>query len=161
MAALKNVKTVGAPFSNASEIVRVIYDFAVDGGIETAKDVLIADGPVVIKSFYMYVLEACVGSGATLDVGISGGDTDVLATGIEVDNLTALSFHKPTLPVTSVVTVVLSEGAPNVVDSADSVNTASPALPFLMVDGAKIAMETNTAAFTAGKIELVFEICQA
>lgn len=152
MATLSAHKTVAAPFANTSEIVRVIYDFALDGGIATAKDVLTASGALVIKHFHLKVLTACVGATATLDVGISGGTTTYFANGIAVASLGAGTIHYPAQN----VTIVLGEGTPNTVTSATMANP----IPYTLADAGKIVMETNTAAFTAGKIELVFEVCR-
>lgn len=146
MAALKNYKKVGAPFPNCSEIVRVVYDFAQDGGIANATDVLGADGAIVIKHFHLKVLETCTGTGATLDIGVSG-NSDILAKAIPVASLVAGYFAAP------VTEITLSEGTPNTAVMVDP-------LPLKLADLEKILMETNTAAFTAGKIELVFEVCK-
>ncbi len=157
MATLRDYKTIGAPFSNTSEIVRVIYDFSLDGGIATAKDVFIAAENIVIKSFFMIVNTACTGATATLDVGISGGDTVLLANAIPVASLGVGTIHKPV----DVFTAVSATTFPDPLYATTTTVTSVKALPFILPLGGKIVMETNTAAFTAGKIELVFEIAQA
>lgn len=146
MAALKDAKTVGAGFPNRSEIVRVVYDFAKDGGIATAVDALIADGAIVIKHFHLNVLTTCTGDNGTLDIGVVG-NTDILAKAIPVASLVAGAFFAP------VTEITLSEGTPNTAVMVDP-------LPLKLADAAKILIETNTTAFTAGKIELVFEVCK-
>jgi hypothetical protein len=152
MATLKDSKTIGPPFRYTSELIRVTYDFANDGGIATAKDVLIADTAFIIKSFYFVVKTTCVGASGTLDIGVSGGATTVLAPAVPVASLVAGFVYAPA-PVT---TIVLGEGTPNTITS---VTHALP-FPLYIATSGKIVMETNTTAFTAGKIELVFEITQ-
>lgn len=142
MAALVDAKTVGAPFKNAVEVVTVVYDFALDGAMASPLDVLTADGALVIVGFHAKVITACTSGGsATFDVGVSGGDVDVLLSGIAVAALTANSLHIPPH--------ILTEGTPN---------TYSPQLPILLASGGKIVADTTTASFTAGKIEFVFRV---
>lgn len=156
MATLKGVKTVGAPFSNTTEIVRVTYDFSIDGGIATAKDVLIADGDIMIKSFYAVVKTTCTGDTATLDIGKTGATT-LFANGLLVASLVAGYIVKPADIFTSLSATVFE--TPDYLTTTTT--TSVKALPVKLASGEKIVMETNTAAFTAGKIELVFEIAQA
>lgn len=142
MAALANAKTVGAPFSNAIETFSVVYDYALDGAMASPLDVITAEDDVVIVGFHAKVLTACTSGGsAVLDVGISGGDLDLLLDAVAVGALTANSLHIPPH--------LLTEGTPN---------TYSPQLPVKLASGEKIVADTTTASFTAGKIEFVFSV---
>lgn len=142
-AAVKNAKTVGAPFPNAREIVRVVYDFAQDGGATGALDLLITNSALVIVDFHAVVkTTATSGGSATVAVGVTG-DTDhfIKATEGAVANITATTLFaaKPEL----------TEGTPN---------TILPMLPVRLASGDKVLQTIGTAALTAGKIEYVFEI---
>lgn len=144
MAALKDKKLVGAPFPNAIEVVKVNYDYALDGDMASPLDVIEADDDIVIMGFWAKVVTLCTSGGSlVLDVGISGGDTDLLMDAVAVANLTANSFHIPPH--------VLTEGTPN---------TYSPQLPVKLASGEKIVADTTTAAFTAGKIEFTFLVAR-
>lgn len=144
MAALKNAKSSSGPFANQTEIVRVVYDHAVDGTAADALDVLTADGDIAIVNFYAKVITACTSGGsAVLNVGISGGDDDALMDAVAVAGLTTGSLHK--------APIVLSEGTPN---------TGFGPLPLKLASGGKIIMDTATDSFLTGKIEFVFEIAK-
>lgn len=136
MAALAAHKAkVGAPFSNAREVIRVVYDFAVDGGATGALDVFTAEQNLVVVGFHLKVLTAATSGGsATLIVGVSGGDTDACldATSGAVANL-----------------------------SANAVIGQEATVPFYLASGGKIIQTIGTAALTAGKIEYVFEVMKA
>ena len=84
MANLNNKKTIGAPFSNSIEIVRVIYDFAVDGGAIGTLEALEAQDNLVIHGFYakgITVLDSTA-DGSSIDVGIQSGNVDILLDGV-------------------------------------------------------------------------------
>jgi len=145
MAALKNKKTVAGGFSNEVEVVKVVYDFAKDGGATGALEILEAQDDLVILNFYVVGKTTCTSGGsATLDVGISGGDTDILLDGAAVASLTANAMVQPT-------SIVLTEGTPN---------TYVAALPQKLASGGKIIQTIGVAAFTAGKLEYVFHIAK-
>lgn len=142
MAALKNKKIVGASFPNATQIVKVIYDFALDGAMASPLDVIEAEDDIVILGFFAKVLTTCTSGGsATLAVGVSGGDVDVLMGDTAVAGLVANAFFAPPQ--------VLTEGTPN---------TMSPQLPIKLASGEKIVADTTTASFLTGKIEFTFII---
>ena len=144
MAALKGKKTVGAPFPNALEVVKVVYDFALDGAMASPLDVLEAADDIVIVGFFGKVITTCTSGGsATLAVGVSGGDIDVLMGDTPVASLVAGYFIVPPQ--------VLTEGTPN---------TMSPQLPIKLADGGKIVCDTTTASFLTGKIEWTFIIAR-
>lgn len=137
MAQVVDKKLSNGGFDNAESIVRVTYDFSKDAGAVGVLDLFEAQGDMVITEFYANVKTACTSGGSmTLDVGVVGGDTDILADDIAVASLTAESFHIP--PVV--------EGTPNVL-----------ALPMKLASGGKVAMQIKTAALTAGKIEFVLK----
>lgn len=137
MAAVKGIKSANGGFQNEKQIVKTVYDFSKDAGATGALDIFEASSDIVITGFYAKVLTTCTSGGSmVLDVGVSGGDTDILLDGVAVASLTANSMHIP--PVV--------EGTPNVL-----------ALPMKLASGGKIIQTIGTAALTAGKIEYVFE----
>lgn len=141
MANVNDHKTVAAPFSNKEEIVRVIYDFAEDAGATGALNLITADGDLVITDFWargITVLDSS-GDGASIDVGVVGGNTDVFLDGVAEATFAADAIIQPT-------TV---EGTPNVL-----------ACPVLLADGGSIAMTIVTEALTSGKCEFVFKIAR-
>jgi hypothetical protein len=141
MAAVNDHVSIGAPFANEMEIHRVVYDFAEDAGATGVLDLLTTVDAVIIKDFHAVVKTACTSGGsAVLDVGVSGGDTNVLLAGVAVASLTANSCHaRP-----------LVEGTPN-----------TDLVPFYLAANGKLVQEIKTAAFTAGKIEYVFTVMKA
>ena len=136
MAALKSSKNVGSPFTNALEVIKVTYDFAVDGGAQGALDVLVAEQNCVLTDFYLVVETACVGATMVLDVGITG-DTNLLLADVAVASLAINTLHKPTIV----------DGTPNVLP-----------MPAKLASGAKVLMEIKTAALTAGKFHMYFTV---
>lgn len=76
MAALADAKTVAAPFGNASELVKVTYDFSVDGGATADYDVLTADGSVIVEFVHADVETALTSGGSlVVDLGKGAGGT--------------------------------------------------------------------------------------
>ena len=136
MAALAGYKAkVGPSFKNAEEIVRVVYDFSLDGGATGALDIFTAEQDMIVTGFHLQVLTACTSGGsATLIVGVSGGDTDACldATSGAVANL-----------------------------GANAVIGQEATVPFRLASGGKLIQTIGTAALTAGKIEYVFKIMKA
>lgn len=132
MATLKGAKTVGAPFDNTTEIVRVIYDFAVDGGQIEDNTVLTADGVVLVKCLGVSVITAAnSGGSATIDLG------------------------KGTSGVEFVSTEAYTSFGANAFYASESAGFVK------LADGEIINMGVATAALTAGKLEFIFEIAQA
>jgi hypothetical protein len=128
MAVLADKKVVGAPFGNASEIVRVTYDFAVDGGAVADYDVLEADSNILVQLVTADVKTAVTSADAILfdlGKGAGGGEfwTDVVKGTLLLD------------------AQVVSEVAGAVVELAD---------------GEKIVMGIEAFAATAGKITFTF-----
>ena len=129
MPALKDVKTVGGGFSNAAELVRVVYDFAKDGGALSDLDVLVADSDCVVSLKHMAVKTAVTSGGAlVLDLGKGAGGTEFFSDKA-VAALTLNSLHL----------------------------TSAPAAVHLAKDE-KVVLGIEGAAATAGKLEMVFEV---
>ncbi len=132
MAAVKGAKTVGAPFSNKNDIVRVIYNFAVDGGEVEDNTLIVADGIILVKCIGAYVLTACTSDGsATIEVGKGTAGAEFISAEA-VATFAAAAFY----PSESAAFVKLA--------NAEVIN-----------------MGVAVAALTAGKIEFIFEIAQA
>lgn len=139
MAALVGRKIVGAPFSNAEEIVRVRYDFSLDGGATGDLDVLEADGEILIVDHWAVVKTTCTSGGsAALSTGISS-DKDY---GLDSEAVAGLVAN-------AVLRTVLVEGTPN-----------AKRWPLRLADGEKITQTIETAALTAGVVEYVFKIAK-
>ena len=131
MATLKGAKTVGAPFSNAKEVVRVMYDFSVDGGEIEDNTVLTADGIVLVKCIGVYVHVAPVGVGATIDLGKGAAGVEFVSTEA-ITSFPLAGFYAS--------------------ESAAFVKLANAEV---------VNLGIATAVLTAGKLEFIFEIVQA
>lgn len=132
MPALKGSKIVGAPFDNNVEVVRVIYDFSVDGGQVEDNTVLTADGTILVKCIGINVETAMTSGGsATIDLG-KGASGVEFASGEAFTSFSANAFY----PSESAAYLKLSNGE-------------------------IINMGVAVAALTAGKVEFIFEVCQA
>lgn len=132
MATLKGAKTVGAPFDNAVEVVRVIYDFDIDGGQVEDNTVLTADGVVLVRCVGAYVHTALTSGGsATVDLGKGTTGVEFISTEAYT-SFTLAGFY------------------------------ASESAAFVKLANAEVInMGVATAALTAGKVEFIFEVCQA
>ncbi len=139
MANVKDHKTVGAPFPNEEKIVRVIYDFAEDAGDTGALNLITADGDLVITDFWVRGITLLDSSadGTSIDVGIVGGDTDVLMDGVVEASFSPGALIKPTIV----------DGTPNAIP-----------YPLKLADNGSIAMTIVTEALTSGKCEFCFKI---
>lgn len=131
MAALKGAKTVGAPFDNVVEVVRVMYDFSVDGGEIEDNTVMTADGELLVRCVGAYVHVAPVGVGATIDLGKGAAGVEFISTEA-ITSFTLAGFYAS--------------------ESAAFVKLATSEI---------INLGIATAALTAGKIEFIFEVAQA
>lgn len=132
MAALKGAKIVGAPFANTTEIVRVMYDFAVDGGEVEDNTLITADGIVLVKCIGAYVHTLVTSGGsATLELGKGASGAEFI-TQEAVATFAANAFYPS--------------------ESASFVKLANTEV---------INLGIAVAALTAGKIEFIFEVCQA
>jgi hypothetical protein len=136
MAALVQHKTVGAPFSNDEEIVRVRYNFADDGGATTALDVITADGDILITSWHAVVKTTFqTADSATLAAGITG------TAGYFIGATAAGSLTE-----NAVLRPLLTEGTPN-----------AEKLPVRLASGSKVIQTVGTGTFTAGAVEHVIK----
>lgn len=132
MAVLKDKVTTGPGFTNAVEVVRVVYDFTKDGGAVADYDVLEADAACVVSLKHMLVKTAATSGGAmVLDLGKGAGGTEFFSDKA-VAALTLNSVHMPSAPV-----------------------------GVYLADGEKIVLGIEAFAATAGKLEMVFEIVKA
>lgn len=129
MAVLADAKIAGGGFTNAKEIVRVVYDFAEDTGAVADYDVLTADSKCVAKLLHMTVKTAVTSGGSlVLDLGKGAGGTEFFSD----KAVAALTL--------------------------DSVHVTSAPAAVVLASGDKIVMGIEAAAATAGKVEMVFEL---
>jgi hypothetical protein len=129
--ALKDKKIVGPTFPNASEIVRVTYDFAQDGGAIGDYDVLVADSECVVKVKHILCKAELTSADAiNIDLGKGDGGTEFLSNALKA------SF------------------------ATNAVQVGTNAAVRLAADE-KIVMGIEAFAATAGKIEFVFEVIKA
>lgn len=120
-------------FSNELKIVRMVYDFSVDGGAQGALSLGELDGPCVIVDGWTSVKTQCTSGGsATVIVGVNGGDTDAILASTAVASLTA-----------------------NAIFPLDAAGDGE-----YLADGAKVDITIGTAALTAGKIEVCLVIAK-
>lgn len=129
LAKYKELRTWGAE----RELVRIQYDFSVDGGSVAALDIFKAKEACVVKLAEMHVVTACTSGGsATVSVGKSGDLTGMVGA-TAVASLTA---------------------------GAVILGAAIDASHALAADDI-VKMDIATAALTAGKIDFVFEVIKA
>lgn len=129
--ALANKKIVGAPFENDTDLVRVTYDFAADGGATGDYDVLEADGSCIVELEYLIVETEVdsAGDACVLDLGKGDGGTGYFSD--------------------------LAEGSL----AADAINAPTAENRFIeLTDGEKIVLGVEGEAATAGKFHMVFRI---
>lgn len=80
MAALVNAKTVGLVFPNQAEIIRVVWDFEVDGGAVAAYTVLTADSSCIVSLKAMVVKTAATSGGSmTVDLGKGTSGAEIVS----------------------------------------------------------------------------------
>ena len=129
MAVLSDKKIVGGPFANSSELVEVIYDFAVDGGTIADYDVLVADGSCIVEFKYA-IFETAGTSGGSLVA-----DLGKAAAGVEFFDGTAVAAM-----------------------TINSIHEATNSNYVELTDGEKIVFGIEVAAATAGRMHMVFEV---
>lgn len=97
MAALRGHRTVAHGFANALDIVRVEYDFARDGGGLGSKDVVTANGDVLVVAAWVGIKTACASLGAAaVKVGFTNDDDAIVdATRGRLAKLTTGALIKP------------------------------------------------------------------
>jgi len=125
-------------FDNRVELVKVIYDFDKDAGA-SADDYMLftADKDLVIMDAWINCITELdsAADGASIDVGIDGGDEDALFDGVAEADTTAGNLIQPTVV----------EGTPNVMPC-----------PLKLAEDGKIRMKILGEDLTAGKLEFNF-----
>ena len=137
-----NVQVMGNLFNNVEETVRIVYDFAVDGGATGAYTLATIPDMCVITHAHATVKTACTSGGSATVIWGTNGTTNLFMNTTQgaVASLTA----------NAVVVPPAVEGAPN----------ALP-LPVRMAAGTTLVATIATAALTAGKIEFVVNYMKA
>ncbi|RKZ07632.1 hypothetical protein DRQ25_11100 [Candidatus Fermentibacteria bacterium] len=134
-----DVKTVNL-FRNEEKHVRVIYDFATEtGAVADDYMLMIADEALVITDFWVRGITELdsAADGATIDVGIDGGDEDILLDGVA----------EATVAAAALVQATVVEGAPNVF-----------AMPLALAASGQIRLKIIGEALTSGKCEFNFVV---
>lgn len=117
-------------YGGSSELVEIVYDFAVDGGSVAALDVLKLKADSIVSRAWFVVLTTCTSGGsATVSLGKSGDAAGIIGA-TAVASLTA--------------------GAVIYGSTPDASNT--------MAADAVVQLDIATAALTAGKIKVIMEI---
>jgi hypothetical protein len=124
MAILKNKKLIDCA-NNESQITKVVYDFAVDGGTIASYEVAEATSDTVIEAISCETITALdsAADAITVDLGITGSTTAFLS-GSAQSNFEAGDFTAP----------------------------AETFVPVKLAKNAKVLMEFKVAAATVGKI---------
>ena len=131
MAVLAGKKIVGAPFRNDVKLVRVVYDFAEDTGAIADYDALVADGAILVELVSIDCKTALTATATSnIDLGKGAGGVEFLSA---FDAGGGISADVQTPGATAGLIVELA-------------------------DAEKIVMGIDTAAVTAGKLEMVFKI---
>jgi len=92
MAAVKDAKIVGAPFSNAVEVVKVKFDSAIDGLAQADLDLLTAEDDVILKLVGFKVTAAVTSGGsAVFDLGVGVGGVQ-MASNLAITGFTLGAF---------------------------------------------------------------------
>ena len=135
----------GATFGNEEKVVRVVWDFAKDGGAVGALDILEADDDLLITGFATVVKTAVTSTGnLTLAVGPTGALTKFL---------TAAQGAKANL----------TEGAAlfPLETSGENDESWSSTLPHKLAKGEKIVQTIGTEVANAGKVEYIIKYVRA
>jgi hypothetical protein len=132
MAAVTAHRTVEAPFTGEQKVVRITYDFALDGGATGVLDHFTAGDALVIKDYHCYVETAATSGGsATMIVGVIGGDTDAC---IDATSGAVANY------------------------SANAVIGKEAATPCYLAAGGKMGQTIATDTFLTGKIHHVYTV---
>lgn len=127
-------------YRNSEALVRVIYDFAKDGGAATDTYHLFkADEALVLTDFWLRGITELdsAGDGVTIDLGIDGGTEDSLLNGVAEATVAAGALIQP----------VVVEGTPNVVP-----------LPLIIAADEIMQLKVIGEALTSGKCEFCFVV---
>lgn len=145
MASVADFKTLGPTFGNAEEIVRVRYDFSVDGGADAALDLMVASGDIIITYFSSTVKTAVTSTGnLTLAVGITG------STSLFMDTTQGAKANLIT------DAVIFPEDA----SGADATSWV-PTLPVKLDSGDKVLQTIGTEDANAGVVEYCIKYIRA
>ena len=135
----------GATFGNEEKVVRVVWDFAKDGGAVGALDILEATDDILITGFATVVKTQVLSAGAlTLAVGPTGSLTKFL---------TATQGAKAELTAGAALFPLEASG--------ENATSWDPTLPHLVEKGDKIVQAIGAAAATAGKVEYMIKYVRA
>lgn len=130
MAELAGKRIVGGGFENDRELIRITYDFAVDGGAIADFTVLTADKDCIVKLEHLVVETAVTSAGAlVLDLGKGTG-------GVEFISDAAVA----SLSINAII------------------NSATAELGVKLVSGDTIQMGIEAFVATAGKFHMTFSI---
>ena len=122
-------KTVGVPFSNDFDMIRVEYDFDADGGALGDYDVLELEDDAMVELVSANVETALTSAGAAvLDLGVGDGGTEIWSDNAYTD---------------------FTEGAAVLADAFGVIKVAA---------GGKIVLGIEGAALTDGKFSMVFKV---
>ena len=77
-AVLDDYKAVGHPMGNSESWIKVVYDFAKDGGAIADYDAFIAQDDLIVTDFAAFVETAVTGT-PVFDLGIGAGDVSILS----------------------------------------------------------------------------------
>lgn len=131
MAVLADHKTFGAGFKNDTQLVRVTYDFSVDGGAVADYDVFTSSGDMLVELVSIDCQTALTAAtNSVVDLGKGAGGTEFLS---DLDAASGISVDVQT--------------------PADTAGTVVE-----LADGEKIVMGVEVAAITAGKLVFLFKI---
>jgi hypothetical protein len=131
MAVLSDKKIVGAPFRNEGKVVRVVYDFAQDGGAIADYDAIVADGAILVELLSIDCKTALTATATSnMDLGKNAGGVEFLS--------------------------AFDAGGGISADVQTPGDTAGMVVE--LADGEKIVMGVDTAAITAGKLEFIFKV---
>jgi len=129
MAAVADMKTIGAPFANAVEVVTVSYVGATDGLVQADLDVLTAEDDVLVKFVgFKGVVAATSGGSAVFDLGVGAGGTEYAS------NAAVAGFTAGAL-----------------------VNGATEAYK-KVASGSKVVLGIEVADLTAGSFDMIFHV---
>jgi hypothetical protein len=134
-------KTTVKGIKGKTQLAHAVYDYSVDAGAIGTVDLFSIPANSIVHDFWFEVETALTSSGlATVEVGITGGDTDGF--------ITQAAFSDWTLDLVSAKSVrgaLLHDG------------TAKDSLRYKTSAAVTVALKIATAALTAGKVHFYVE----
>jgi hypothetical protein len=130
---MSGVGFIGGPRGYAPKLVRSDYDFSVDGGTQIAYDVFTVTGDVLIHAIFGICEDAVTGAGA-IELGITGGDTDL--------------YIAQTTAADLIANEIWIDASPTL--TAEQIDLTG--LSFVMGGGQDISFLVSGSNITAGKI---------